>query len=164
MRPLVFLIISSALTLMFACKPSVRSAAEYNNQLVRHQTKVGETQKELFTIFKDGKPDEMKQVLNRFKSRIREIADSVANLPAFDGKDDFKKATLVYLEQLNSVAENECSEIVNLYSLPDTTYSDIHEKKVIVLRELINEKTEKALNELGEKQQKFAQEYHFKIE
>ena len=149
---------------MFSCKPSVRSAADYNNKLVKHQTKVGETQKELFAVFKDGKPEEMKQILERFKSQVKEISDSVATMPAFDGKDDFKKATLVYLEQMNSLAENECTEIVKLYTIPDTTFSEQDEKRIVKLRELINDKTTKAIAELGTKQQKFAQEHHFKVE
>jgi hypothetical protein len=153
------------ITLLFvSCKPSVRSAADYNNRLVKHQTKVGELQKELFAVFKDGKPEEMKQILDRFRSQIKEISDSVSTMPQFDGNDDFKKATLIYLDEMNGLAENECTEIVRLYSIPDTIFSESDEKKVIKLREEINDKTKKSISELGNKQQKFAQLHHFKID
>ncbi|MFN6036918.1 MAG: hypothetical protein ACK452_00495 [Bacteroidota bacterium] len=164
MRHIIFFTLLSLSLVFLACKPSVRSAADYNNKIVKHQTKVGETQRELFAVFKDGKPDEMKQVLDRFKYQITEIMDSVSSMPAFDGKDDFKKAAITYLEQMSGIADVEFSEIVKLYSLSDTSYTQKEEKKVAALRDLINEKTKKALNELGLKQQKFAQEYHFKIE
>ncbi|MFN5181600.1 MAG: hypothetical protein ACK5D5_01100 [Bacteroidota bacterium] len=164
MKPYSLLFILGLTLIFFSCKPSIKSAADYNNRLVKHQTKVGETQKELFAVFKDGKPDEMKQILNRFKSQIREITDSVSTIPQFDGKDDFKKATLQYLDQMNSIAENECTEIVRLYELPDTTFTEADQKKITSLSGLINDKTNKAINELGTKQQKFARDYHFKID
>ena len=150
--------------LIFSCKPSARSAADYNNRLVKHQTKVGELQRELFAVFKDGKAEEMKQILDRFKSQIREISDSVSSIPQFDGNDDFKKATLSYLEQMNAMAENECTEIIRLYSIPDTIFYQTDEKKVSILRAQINIKTSKAINELGNSQQKFAEFHHFKID
>jgi hypothetical protein len=146
-----------------ACKPSGKSAAQYNNSIVRYQSRIGTLQMELFTVYASGNVEEMRQLLDKFRYELRAVSDSIALLPPFDGKDDFKKSALVYIDQLKVVLDSECVSVLKLYQLPDTSYHPEEEQKVQGMIKSINDKTSKALDDLKIQQQKFAAEYNFEI-
>lgn len=148
---------------LISCKPSGKSAAKYNNTVVRYQSRVGVLQQELFAVFKVGKAEEMQQVLDKLRYELRAVSDSINTMPSFDGKDDFKRNALKYVDEMKSVVDGECTVIVKMYQLPDTAYHAEDEKKVQELILSINNKTSKALTDLKVNQEKFAEEYNFEI-
>jgi hypothetical protein len=157
--------VSVLISILFfnSCKPSGKAAAQYNNKIVHQQVRIGTLQKEMFQVFSSQKADEMKVVLDKFKQGVKAVSDSVAALPAFDGKEEFKKETLNYFDQMNKIADNECATIVKLYQIPDSLYTDADEKKVQDLLNAMNEKTKSALKNLEQVQQKFSLEYNFEV-
>jgi hypothetical protein len=57
----------------------------------------------------------------------------------------------------------ECADVVKLYELPDSLFSQSEEKKLDQILQTINNKTLSALKALEEEQKKFATEYNFEI-
>lgn len=159
-----FVFISILLLFFFpSCKPSGKSAAQYNNSIVRYQSRIGTLQDELFSVYASGKAEEMRQVLDKLRYELRVVSDSIALMPPFDGKDDFKKSAMLYVDQLKDVVDSECASILKLYQLPDTAYHPQDEQKVQDMIKNINDKTSRALTDLKSQQQKFATEYNFEI-
>lgn len=114
-------------------------------------------------MFNNGKVEEMKQVLNKFKGQVKVFSDSVAAMGEFDGRDDFKKETLKYFEELDRLAQNECAALVKLYEIPDSLFTEADQKKVQDLSIALYDKTKTALKTLEESQKKFAREYNFEV-
>ena len=105
----------------------------------------------------------MQQVLDKLRYELRAVSDSINTMPSFDGKDDFKRNALKYVDEMKSVVDGECTMIVKLYQLPDTAYHAEDEKKVQELILSINNKSANALEVLKANQKKFADEYNFEI-
>ncbi len=125
--------------------------------------KIGSMQQELIQVFNGQKAPEMKTMLTRFQIELKAVNDSVLAMPSFDGKEDFKKQTLNYFTELGNLANNECTQVVKLYEMPDSLFSANEEKKLDDILKTINSKTLSALKSLEEEQKKFAAEYNFEI-
>ena len=160
----MFIALVCVATFLFSCRPSSKSAAQYNNKIITHQVKIVEVQKQLNESINKGKAEEMKAILNKFKAEIKNESDSIAAIDGFDGKDNFKKITLNYLNELSTLSDNEYSSLVKMYEIPDSTFTRDDEKKAQDLLTLIQSKTDNAFKALEAEQVKFANEYNFQVE
>ncbi|MBC7864140.1 MAG: hypothetical protein IAF38_14280 [Bacteroidia bacterium] len=159
-----FTLILISLILLTGCKPSSKSAAQYNDRIIGHQIKVVEIQQELNKSINAGKAEEMKTVLDKFNMKVKSEKDSIAAISEFDGKDDFKKNTLQYLGELTLLGENEYRSLVKIHEIPDSSLTREDEKKAQDLLTTIKNKTNNALKLLEEEQMKFAKDYNFQVE
>lgn len=145
------------------CRPSSKVAAQYNDNIIAHQLKIVAIQKELNEAINAGQVKDIKTILEKFKLYLKNESDSIAATEVFDGKDDFKKGTLNYMDQLITLGNNEYTSISQLFEIPDTLFNNENEKKTQALLLIIQDKTSSAFKALENEQLKFAKENNFQI-
>lgn len=157
----IFYSVAALLFLMFlvSCKPSAEKAGAYNDKIVALSVRIQNSENELIEAYKGGDAKLMEPALQKFKAEINACTDSLNNMENFDGKDDFKRATLKMFATYKKVAETEYAEMLSIFKEPDEAYTEERHDRVLQLDSLVNVKEKSAMAELKEFHKKFAADY-----
>jgi hypothetical protein len=161
MRKLKFALFSVACIFLFSCKPSPEKAIDYSNVIIGEQTKIQTLENDLVSESSEGDAEKMEPALNKFKAQVNESIETVKKMDKFDGKEDFKNATLNFFAVYRSVGENEYTQILEIFR---KEYTEADHDKVIALNDQLNKKEKDALAELKKVHEKFAKDYNFQID
>lgn len=149
--------------ILVSCGPTTNDAITYNDALVNQQEKVIQNESALIEAISKNTPDKLDSSCNDLLNQIKESADVVQKMEAFDGKTDMKDAALKVFEAYKDAAENDYIELINLAKTPDTLYTQETDNKVIDLSKKIDDKLLKAIDAFRAKQKEFAEKYKFEL-
>jgi len=149
--------------ILVSCGPTTDDAIKYNDALVDQQKKVLQKESALIEVISKNTPDKLESSYNDLLNQIKESAEIVQKMEAFDGKTDMKDAVLKVFEAYKNAAENDYIEMINLAKTPDALYTQETDDKVIDLSKKIDDKLNKAVDAFIVKQKEFAEKYKFEL-
>jgi len=146
------------------CILKTQEAIKYNDTIVEYGNKVTKLMIDLGKAFERADPDEMDEKLEAVQDQIDRSIEGVENMDGFEDNYEFRDAAIDLLEFYQSVAENECYEIVDILK---KDREDINEADVEYIKEVqedLEAGEDELYNELVMVQKEFAKKYNFIIE
>ncbi len=159
----VILIASALLVIMSSCGPTQNDAIKYNDSLVDIIDKLTEKQN-LFLNQLDGHNiDSLKITQQLFAQQAKISTEDFAKVKPFEGKNELGKTVSDLFTILNSVANNEGKQMVELMSKDSTQYTEEDNDKVRELAAKFDEQYDKAYDKLVSVQAAFSKEWKFDL-
>ncbi len=161
MRNLLFTVSFALALFISSCAPSSEQAASYNDTIISEQILIIEKIDSLTESFNDYEiPDLMEKSLNAAKQQIDKSIANVNKLPKFDNTEDYKITTLELFNVYKAVVENEFSEMVKLYKIPDAEFKDEYHLQFEEFQNEAHNKMDKAEAKFSAYQSEFAKKYN----
>lgn len=155
---------SFILALFFvSCGPTKEDAINYNDKIIKEQKKVIDKENDLIGYIKGASLTRLDEKYNSLSKQIDESTEVVKKMEAFDGKTDFKDATLELFLTYRSVVDKEYKAwMINLKTPGDKVDQKILDEENDLVQ-AINEKLDKAQSDFTKAQYDFAAKYKFEI-
>ena len=139
------------------------TAAAYNDWLVNQIDAVAECSAKLNRALQKKDHTLVREALENYKEQITQSADNVAQMEGFRGEEEFRNASLDYLEFHENLANNEFDRLITMliqeldgtYEMDDDEWAE-WEADMKALEEKENEQDDK----LNEVQQAFAKKHN----
>ena len=165
MKSKISAILGTLLMVLFfaSCGPTKEDAIKYNDQIIDQQRKVVDKENDLIGYIKGGSLTNLDEKYNSLSKQIDESTEAVKKMESFDGKTEFKDATLALFVIYRSVVDKEYKAWVLNLKTPAELIDDkvLDEERDLV--KSINEKMDKALADFTKAQEDFATKYKFEI-
>jgi hypothetical protein len=150
---------------LVSCGDKEGKAFAYNDALVAQQVAVIKKIEKLFdSCKKHEKKEEVDIAYSEALQQLKEGTDIVSKMDAFDGKTDFRDATLKMFMVYRSVLEVEFKEMTGICKLPDEQYTKEKESRCNELEEQIMKKIDVEFRALNAVQHEFMKQNKLDIE
>lgn len=159
-----FTIIIISAFFLLACSNITENAIKYNDQIINQQQKIVSLFNKLDSSFADTINHSFKIIQQELLKEIEYQLKSIDSIPNFDNKDQFKREYKTLLITYHDVVKNDYSKMINLYTLPDSLYTQNVENDFIETNKIANEKLQQALKKFIKFQKQFANEYKFNLQ
>ena len=107
--------IVSALFLV-SCGPSQKDAVAYNDQFISIQKSLIPTYEGFIDQIDGHRMDSLNIMYGEFSSKSKSALEECEKAQAFNGKTDYKDAAVEYFKTINSLAQNEGKQILDILS------------------------------------------------
>ncbi len=159
--------ISSALILflMFSqCGPTSEQAMEYNDKLITDQLAVINAINDVDNAFTTYDPAKIGPAIIVAKNKVEESMKALEKLGGFDKTTEFKDATMSLYKLFKEQLENEYSEQLQIYKLPEEEYTTEQQDRYNELQKLIDDKYTLVFNKFAAIQVEFSKKWNFTLE
>jgi len=164
MRKYSHLIISAIFAVtLFACGPTTEQAIDYNDAIIAEQKLVLNKENQLINIIANNQQDQINSMHKELLDQIDNSIRTVNELKGHSKFNGFRDATLALFKVYKEVVEGEYAEVIKIAQLPDEEYTKEADDKIMEVSGQIDSKLEKALNDFGDAQEKFAEELDFQL-
>lgn len=139
-------------------------AIAHNDKIVADQLKMIQAE-DIFvrTIVDDKEKKVIEKAFKDYSKTLKKLGKKYNKMKAFDSKDTFRKAMKDMIDVFKSVAENEYSEMITIYSMdPGSLTAEVFERWE-VLTQTVNDKETAANEEFLKAQKEFAAQYNFTL-
>jgi hypothetical protein len=159
----IILVTGTLIFMLTSCGPTQQDAIKYNDSIIDITDKLTEMQ-DLFINQLDGhNVDSLKITHELFVKQTEISSEHLAKLKIFEDKNDFGKAASDFIATVNSIANNESKEIVELLSKDAEQFTDEDPEKLNNLASMMDEKYEKAFKHFQKVQISFSKKWNFKL-
>ncbi len=164
MKKGLFLVVILSFVL-FACGPiaTTDTAIEYNDEMISILDDVDATLVDLLDEIDYGDEEAIFDAKDTFEEAINEAEKTVNDMEDFDGKDDYKKETLKFIDMYRDILENEIADLID-YSIYFDELTDEEWEYYYDITDVALEKYDAATEEFSEFQEGFAKEWDFVLE
>ncbi len=161
-----FLSLTTIVLIIFlsACSNKTEDAIKYNDQIISKQQIVVQWFNKLDSSFTDTINQSYKTIHQQIISEIKSQFGFIDSLPAFDKKEEFKNAYKELLSVYDDVIKNDYQKMIDLYSMPDSLYTQNVKNEFLQTNKFANEKLQNALNKFIDFQKQFASNYKFNLQ
>ncbi len=159
--------ISSALILflMFSqCGPTSEQAMEYNDKLITDQLAVINAINDVDNAFTTYDPAKIEPAIIVAKNKVEESMKALEELGGFNETTEFKDATMSLYKLFKEQLENEYSEQLQIYKLPEEEYTTEKQDRYNELQKLIDDKYTLVSNKFVAIQVEFSKRWNFTLE
>lgn len=163
MKTILSLIIISILFLS-ACSNQPEKAIKYNDQIINQQQKIVFLFNKLDSSFADTINHSFKVIHQELMQEIDNQLKFIDSFPDFEGKNQFKQEYKILLTVYQDVVKNDYAKMIDLYTLPDSLYTQNVKNDFLQTNKIANNKLQQALNKFIEVQKQFAEEYKFNLQ
>ena len=158
---LIFLL--SSVIILSACGPTPEEVRNYNDKIIKQQTKIKKSIDNLEIQFKSYDPEKIQPVFNIAKTVTTEGLVIIKKIGSFDKSTKFKDATIQYCEIIQKTLDEEYTEMLKIYSIPDSLYNEEVEIKWNNLRKSVDEKLSEGFSKFSAAQENFATKHNLKL-
>ena len=141
----------------------VDDAIAYNDILIAEEIKVIDRIIILDSVFASYKPVIIETELNAAKKQIEKSMKIIKKVKSFYGDDSLKKALIIFLKSFDNQLNNQYTQMLNIYKLPDAEYTVTEEKRVDLLYDQIDAEYEKEFKIFTDAQDAFAEKFGFTL-
>jgi hypothetical protein len=152
------------MTILVACGPTPKQAAEYNDKIMDIQFNIVQSIDKLNETYQFYIPTEMDAAWNKSLEVITKGIETVTAMEKFDGKTEYKDAALEFFKAYKGIIETEHKEMVNIYKIPDENFTEQHLAQWDKLFEQADSKMEVATEKFGKIQDEFAKKYKLDLQ
>ncbi|HNV96570.1 MAG TPA: hypothetical protein PKG63_08855 [Bacteroidales bacterium] len=163
MKTILSLIIISIL-FFGACTNQSEKAINYNDQIINQQQKIVQLFNKLDSSFTDTVNQSFKTIYQELMQEVEHQLKSIDSFPDFDGNNQFKQEYKTLLTVYQDVVKNDYSKMIDLYTLPDSLYTQNVKDDFLQTNKIANDKLQEALNRFIEVQKQFASKYKFNLQ
>ncbi len=149
---------------IFSCQNKTDEAIKYNDNIIIQQQKIVQLFNRLDSSFADTIHQsfiENHKLLSREINRQFHFIDS---LPSFNNDSSFKSEYKKLLTIYRDVVQNNYTKMIELYTLPDSLYTQSIKDEFLNIYKQSNEQLQNAINEFIKFQQSFAKKYNFSLQ
>ncbi len=164
MKKTSLLLFAVLIGFLSACGPTPEEAAKYNDKIIAEQSEIVlkiDALIETYTTFIN--PD-IQAAYDEAVAQVNGSITVVEGMGEFDKSNVYKEDVLALLNSYKSILEIEHKEMVRLYSLPDTAFTQEHSLKWDNLATESDTKTQEAIEKFKLAQQKFAENNKLNLE
>jgi hypothetical protein len=158
------ILITGTLTFMLtSCGPTQDDALKYNDSIVDITDKLTETQDMFYAQFDGHNIDSLKITHELFVQQAEISSENLTKVKIFEEKNEFGKAASDFIATVNSIANKEGKQIVELLIKLDEDNESEDYENLNNVAETMDEKYEKALNYLKKEQIAFSKKWNYKL-
>jgi len=147
-----------------SCGVTPEQAAEYNDKIIHEQKAVDEKEIALKDAIYDWtNVDGMKKAYAAYMAQVTTSIDVVKKLEKFDGSTSFADAAAKLFDSYKSYGDKEYKDWIDLYSLPEGSFTATEEDKVKELKETVNSGLDLEFEKFKLAQDAFAAKYKLEL-
>lgn len=153
-------VVAALIIAQVACKPQPKEAADYNNKIISEQDSIVLKFRALEQTLNEYDPLAMDVAYFEANEQVDTSILVVKNMPAFDGKTDYKDSVLEVFSIYKELLDHEYKEVVAILKKSEAEYTKEDEERVrYLLFNVINEKLNNAYENIIAIQTAFADKY-----
>lgn len=147
-----------------SCAPSKEDAIKYNDLIIDQQTIIVDKINNLYESMNDFEhPEIMEEAYKNALDQIDKGTEAVSKMDNFDGKSEFREASLKLFAIYKSALQNEIKGMMEILKIPKTDITPEIESQFDNLNKQALEKMGNGLKEFQSIQYEFATKYKFKV-
>lgn len=158
MKKAYFFLFAVAVAFLSACGPNPEEAAKYNDEIIKHQAEVVAKIDALSQSYTTFINDDIQAAYDDAFKTVNTSIETINGMETFSSSPEYKDQALELFNTYKSILENEHKEMVRLYALPDSAFTQEISIEWDKLAESSDEKTDEALEKFSVAQKKFAEE------
>ena len=151
------------LTLFAACAPTQNEAIAYNDSIMTIVDDLIIKHTLLLDQIDGHNLDSLKITHKLFTEKAKVSLDSCKKITPFNDDKDYLNAAINYFTTLNSLANNEAKEMVEIMLKDSSNIGQLDLDKINELAETFDEKYGEVYDKILEAQIKFAKKWKFKL-
>lgn len=149
---------------LISCGPSSKEAIFYNDGIMGIVNKVTVAQNNFFDQTDGHNIDSLVICQKLYAQKSKESLDEIAKLNAFANKTGYLDAAKVFVNTLNSLANNEAKQMVEIMTKDTSSVTELDIKTVSDLSDKLNKETDEATKLIEDAQQQFVKEWKFELD
>ncbi len=163
MKKTAIITVAFLIVILSACGPTQDSAIKYNDSIMKIIDGLT-IEHTLFLDQIDGHNiDSLKSTHSKFVAKAKESLEASKKIGPFGDKTDFIDVTLDYFNTLNSIANTEGTQMVEIMSKDSSQIAQEDLDKIDVLAAKFDDDYSKAYDKISAAQEKFAKEWKFEL-
>lgn len=162
MKKLIYIFVIALLALA-SCKPSPKTAADYNDKIMSEQKKVVQKYDELLETYDTYVASKMDNALLEFESQVDESIAKIQEVEPISGGETLKNSVLEYLDVYKNVAKNDAQELVRMYKVPENEFTGEMRVQWDTKYKEVDTRLKAADKKLLAIQSAFAQDFNLKL-
>ncbi len=165
MKSKYFLLLLVIVGLLSSCGPTPEEAAAYNDSIVTVQLEIDVKINALIESYHNYIDEDIQttegieKAYNDAMAQVDKSIQTVAGMENFAESSELKDDATKLFGTYKSLLENEYKEMMQLYALPDSSYTQEHDEKWENLNSSSISKTKEAIELFVKAQQKFVTKY-----
>lgn len=163
MKKVSFLLFAVLIGFLSACGPTPEEAAKYNDKIVAEQEEIVQKIDALIETYTTFINADIQKAYDNAVSQVDGSLKVVTEMEDFNKSDVYKEEALDLFNSYKSILDLEHKEMVRLYALPDTAYTQEHSLKWDKLTEDADTKTQVAIEKFKLAQEKFAENNNLEL-
>lgn len=146
-----------------SCGPTVEDAIKYNDNIIAEETAIIDKINTLDNEFRTYDPLLIEPALDSALIQVKHSIGVLEGIKDFDGTKEFKDQTLEFFKMFKSQLENEYSEMLKIYKLPEDKYTTVEEDRYNELIKKIDDEYKAQFEKFSSTQKAFADKYGFTL-
>lgn len=146
-----------------SCGPTVEDAIKYNDNIIAEETAIIDKINTLDNEFRTYDPLLIEPALDSALIQVNHSIGVLEGIKDFDGTKEFKAQTLEFFKMFKSQLENEYSEMLKIYKLPEDKYTTAEEDRYNELIKKIDDEYKAQFEKFSNTQKAFADKYGFTL-
>jgi len=163
MKKVSFLLFAVLIGFLSACGPTAEEAAKYNDKIVAEQSEIVQKTDALIETYTTFINEDIQSAYDNAVSQVDASLKVVNEMEDFNKSGVFKGEAVELFNSYKSILEVEHKEMVRLYALPDTAFTQEHSLNWDKLSEDADAKTQAAIEKFKLAQEKFAKENNLEL-
>ncbi len=149
--------------LLSACGPTQNQAIKYNDSIMKLIDALTIEHTSFIDQIDGHNIDSLKLTHAQFVAKAKESLEASKKIGPFGDKTEFIDVTLDYFNTLNSIANTEGKQMVEIMSKDSTQITQEDLDKIDVLAAKFDDDYGKAYDKISAVQEKFAKEWNFEL-
>jgi len=152
-----------ALVFITSCGTTIDDAIQYNYNIIAEETSIIEKINTLDNEFRTYDPLLIEPALDSALIQVKHSIGILEGIKEFDGTTEFKDQTLEFFKMFKSQLENEYTEMLKIYKLPESQYTEVEENRYNELILKIDVEYQAQFEKFSNTQKAFANKYGFTL-
>lgn len=156
-----FLLFGLSILILSSCSNSEAiEARDYNDQIINHQIEIIDAIDSLENSFSNYNIEKMEFFQYRLRNKIRDGVELANSLTAINKDESLKIGTQNLFAVYQNLSENEYPKIIQILSMPDSTYTDSDQQRLFDQQTKIKGITDEAHESFLEIQAEFGKKHN----
>lgn len=162
-KNLFYSLLLLAVVFITSCGPTVDDAIEYNDYIIAEETAIIDKINTLDNEFRTYDPLLIEPALDSALIQVKHSIEVLEGVKDFDGTTEFRDQTLEFFKMFKSQLENEYTEMLKIYKLPEDQYTTVEENRYNDLIKKIDDEYQAQFEKFSNTQKAFAEKYKFTL-
>lgn len=157
------LLVAASAFLLVACGPTKNDAIKFNDSIMDMIESLKSNHSAFVDQLDGHNMDSLKLAHKLFAEKATSSLDASKKMSHFDEKNEFGNAAVDYFTAINSMANTEGKQIVDIMSKDSTQITQADLDNVTALSAKFDETYDKAYSNIQSAQEKFSKEWKFEL-
>ena len=151
-------------TLVVGCNSKSEEAAAYNDRLIAQQEYILDALNELDSTLNALDTTRIDDAYHILRGRIREGLRQVDSIGTFQKDESLQAATIELFKGYDEIVAGPYQRLIELMELPDTSFTQVEQKRALMLEDEIIEGVESLHQDFILRQNDFGERYNIVFE